>query len=170
MNLDLKHIPWLGTCKGDFAPTTNVVFKSYTSVSKDWRSWCRRVLTHPPFMDILQMVHLVHTMLVFSGLDISKDSESLLSLFYRWNPTTYTFFTGCQEVSPSLEDVYEILKLPLFGDGVVANISLSPDKAKAENFVEDAVKKILKKPVLKAARKRKDSSKEVSEDTSKINP
>ena len=48
----------------------------------------------------------------------------------------------------------------------VANISLSPNEAKAENFLEDAVKKILKKPVLKATRKRKASSKEVPEDTS----
>lgn len=45
MDLDQKHIPRLGTCKGDFASTTNMVFKSHTSVSKGWRSWCRMVLT-----------------------------------------------------------------------------------------------------------------------------
>jgi len=44
MDLDLKHIPRLGTCRGDFAPTTDVVFKSQPSISKGWRSWCRRVL------------------------------------------------------------------------------------------------------------------------------
>ena len=53
MDLEFKHIHWLGTCRRDFAPTTNVVFKSHTSISKRWRSWCKRVLTHPPFMDIL---------------------------------------------------------------------------------------------------------------------
>ena len=53
MDLELKYIPRLGTCKGDFAPTIDVVFKSHTSVSRGWRSWCRRVLAHPPFMDIL---------------------------------------------------------------------------------------------------------------------
>lgn len=79
-DLELKHIPRLDTCRGDFAPTIVVIFKSHTSISKDWRSWCRRVLTHPHFMDILQKVHLVHTMLVFSGLDINKDNESLFSL------------------------------------------------------------------------------------------
>ena len=46
MDQDLKHIPRLGTYRGDFAPTTNVVFKSHTLVSKGWRSWCQRVLTH----------------------------------------------------------------------------------------------------------------------------
>ena len=97
---------------------------------------------------------------------LAKDSESLISLFYRWNLTTHTFFKGCQKVSPSLEDVYKILKLHLLRDVEVANISLSPNEAKAENFLEDAVKKILKKPVLKATRKRKASSKEVPEDTS----
>ena len=89
-----------------------------------------------------------------------------LSLLYRWNSTTHTFFTGCQEVSLSLEDVYEILRLPLFGDGVVANISLSPDEAKAVKFIEVAVKKTLKKLVLKAVRKRKAPSEEVPKNTS----
>ena len=84
------------------------------------------MLTHPPFVEILQKVHLEHTVLAFSNLDISNDSESLLSLLYRRNSTTHNLFTGCQEVSPSLEDVYEILQLPLFSDGEVANISLSP--------------------------------------------
>ena len=112
-------------------------------------------------MDILQRVHLVHTVLVFSSLDINKDSESLLSLLYRWNSTTYTFFIGCQEVSPSLKNVYEMLRLPLFGDGEVTNISLSPDEAKAIKF-QDAIKKL----VLKAERKGKAPNKEVLEDTS----
>ena len=106
MDLDLKHIPWLDTCTGDFAPTTDVVFKYHTSVSRVWRSWCRKVLTHPPFMDILQKVRLEHTVLAFSNLDINKDSESLLSLLCQWNSNTYTFFTGCQVVSPSVEDDY----------------------------------------------------------------
>ena len=117
-------------------------------------------------MDILQKVHLVHTVLVFSGLEISKDSESLLSLLYRWNSTTHTFFIGCQEVSPSLKDVYEILRLPLFEDGEVVNISLSPDEAKAVKFLEGAMKKTLKKLVLKAVRKGKAPSEEAPEDTS----
>ena len=60
-----------------------------------------------------------------SGLDINNDSENLLSLLYRWNFFTHTFSTGCQEISPSLEDVYEILRLPSFGDGEVANIFVS---------------------------------------------
>ena len=33
-------------------------------------------------MDILQKVQLVHIVLVFFGLDISQDSENLLSLLY----------------------------------------------------------------------------------------
>ena len=124
------------------------------------------VLAHPLFMDNLQRVKLVNTILMFSSLEISKDNESLLSLLYRWNPTSHTFFTGCQEISPSLEDVYEILRLPLFGDSEVINISLYPDESKAVKFLENAVKKTLKKPVLKAARKGKASSEEVPEDTS----
>ena len=34
MDLELKHIPRLSTCKGDFTPTIDVVFKSHTSISK----------------------------------------------------------------------------------------------------------------------------------------
>ena len=96
---------------------------------------------------------------MFSNLEISKDSESLLSLLYQWNSVTHTFFIGCQEISLSLEDAYEILRIPLFGDGEVVNISLSPDESKAMKFLEDAVKKTLRKPVLKAARKGKAPSK-----------
>ena len=103
------------------------------------------------------------TILLFSSLEISKDSESLLSLLYRWNSTTHTLFIGCQEISPSLEDVYEKLRLPLFGDGEVVNISLSPSESKVMKFL---VKKNLKKPVLKAARKGKASSEEVPVDIS----
>ena len=116
-------------------------------------------------MDILHSVKLVETVLVFSNLEINKDSESLLSLLYRWNSITHTFFIGCQEISLSLEDVYEILRLPLFGDGEV-NISLSLDESKVVKFLKDTVKKNLKKLVLKAARKGKASSEEVPEDTS----
>ena len=108
----------------------------------------------------------MHTVLVFSGLDISKDSESLLSLLYWWNSITYTFFIGCQEVSSSLEDVYEILRLPLFGNGEVANIFLSLDEARAVKFLEDVIKKTLKKLVMKAVRKGKAPSGELPEDTS----
>lgn len=92
-------------------------------------------------MDILQKVHPVHTMLVFSSSNISKDSENLLSLLYQWNSTTLTFFTECQEVSPSLEVVYEILKLPLFGDEEVVNIALSPDEAKVVKFSKENLEK-----------------------------
>ena len=110
-------------------------------------------------------MHLVHTVLVFFGLNISKDGERLLALLYRWNSTTHTFFTGYQEVSPSLEDVHEILRLPLFGDGEVANIFLSLDEAKAIKFLKDVVKKTLKKLTLKPARKGKAPNEEVLEDT-----
>ena len=90
----------------------------------------------------------------------------MLSLLYSWNFVTRTFFTGCQEISISLEEVYEILRLPLFGDGEVVNISLSPDESKAVKFLEDAVKKTLKKLVLKAARKGKAPKNEILEDIS----
>ena len=101
-------------------------------------------------MDILQRVKLVETVHVFSNLEICKDSERPFSLLYWWNSTTHTFFIASQEISPSLEDVYEILRLPLFIDGKVVNISLSPNESKAVKFLKDAVKKTLKKPVLKA--------------------
>ena len=58
------------------------------------------------------------------------------------------------------------MRLPLFGDREVANISLSPDEAKVVKFHEDAVKKNLMKPILKATRKGKAPSEEVPEDTS----
>ena len=38
MDLELKHIPRLDTCRGNFAPTIDVVFKSHTSVCRGWRS------------------------------------------------------------------------------------------------------------------------------------
>ena len=53
----------------------------------------------------------------------------------------------------------------MFGDGEVVNISLSPDESKVVKFLEDAVKKTLKKPTLKAVRKGKAPIKEVLEDT-----
>ena len=120
----------------------------------------------PSFHEYLAKVHLMHIVLLFSGLDISKDSESLLSLLYQCNFITHTFFIGCQEVSPSLKDVYEILRLPLFGNGEVANIFLSLNEAKVVKFLEDAVKKTLKKTTLKAVRKGKAPSGEVPKDTS----
>lgn len=101
----------------------------------------------------------MNTILVFSNLEINKDNESLLSLLYQWNPTTHTFFTRCQEISPSLEDVYEILRLPLFGVGEVVNIRLSLDKYKFVKFLKDVVNKTLKKSVLKAVRRGKPQAK-----------
>ena len=54
----------------------------------------------------------------------------------------------------------------MFGDGEVVNISLSHNEAKAVKFLEDAMKKTLKKPVLKAVRKWKTPNEKVQEDTS----
>ena len=48
----------------------------------------------------------------------------------------------------------------------MVSISLFPDESKTVKFLEDAVKKTLKKPVLKVARKGKAPSEEVPEDTS----
>ena len=53
----------------------------------------------------------------------------------------------------------------MFRDGEVVNISLSLDKSKAVKFLEEAVKKTLKKSVLKAAKKGKAPSDEIPEDT-----
>ena len=53
----------------------------------------------------------------------------------------------------------------MFGDGEVVNISLSPNESKVMKFLEDAMKRILKKPVLKAVRKGKAPNEEVLEDT-----
>ena len=53
----------------------------------------------------------------------------------------------------------------MFGDGEVANISLSLDEAKVVKFLKDAVQKTLKKQILKAARKRKAPSNKMPEDT-----
>ena len=51
-------------------------------------------------------------------------------------------------------------------DGKVINIPLSFNESKAVKFLKDAVKKTLKKTVLKAARKGKAPSEEVPKDTS----
>ena len=48
----------------------------------------------------------------------------------------------------------------------MVNISLSLDESKAVKYLEDAVKKNLKKPVLKVARKGKAPNEEVLEDAS----
>jgi len=52
----------------------------------------------------------------------------------------------------------------LFGDEDVANIPLSSEEAKIVKFLEDAVKKTLKKPILITARKGKAPSEELLED------
>ena len=85
----------------------------------------------------------MNTILVLSRLDINKDIRGLFSLSYQWN-STHTFFTRCQEVSPTLEDFYEILRLPLLGEGDVVNIPLNSEETKIVKFLEDAVKKTLK--------------------------
>ena len=58
------------------------------------------------------------------------------------------------------------MRLPLFGHGEVVNISLSFDESKAVKFLEDAIEKTLKKPILKAARREKAPNEEVLEDAS----
>ena len=90
--------------------------------------------------------------------------DSFLSYIGRI-PLLTPSLQGVKKPLPSFKDVYEILRLPLFRDGEVANISLSLDEAKVVRFLEDAVKKTLKKPILKATSKRKALSDEVPKDT-----
>ncbi|KAJ1394090.1 CHD3-type chromatin-remodeling factor PICKLE [Sesbania bispinosa] len=64
---------------------------------------------------------------------IFKRVEDLNCVIQRWSSTTHTFFTAWGEFAPTLEDVYVLLKLPLFGDYDITSSPIDShilDKAK----------------------------------------
>ena len=83
MDINLKQISRLAISRGDFSPIVDVVFKSHTSTSKGWKSWCTSILKNPTYLAMLQQVQLFETVLAFSTLDISKYASGLIPLLYR---------------------------------------------------------------------------------------
>ncbi|KAJ1378776.1 Aminotransferase-like, plant mobile domain [Sesbania bispinosa] len=57
-------------------------------------------------------------------LGVFRKVDDLEYLVQRWSHTTHTFYTAWGEFTPTLEDVYVLLKLPMFGDCDISNISV----------------------------------------------
>ena len=121
MDIDLKQIPRVVVSRGDFALVLMLFSNLILQLLKDGKVGAS-ILKNPTYMSKLQQVQLFETILAFSTLDISKDASGLMPLLCCWNSQAHTFFTHCGEIAPSLENVVEILRLPLFGDNDVSNI------------------------------------------------
>ncbi|PQQ03683.1 uncharacterized protein Pyn_40619 [Prunus yedoensis var. nudiflora] len=102
-------------------PAVPLFFQYPCGTSKGWSEWVDRELRDPSTRDVL------------SPWDIHVEAKMLRHVVRRWSTETHTFVCSWGEFTPTLEDVANILHLPLCGSQDPFHITLSPeDKLKLE--------------------------------------
>ncbi|KAJ1395018.1 Aminotransferase-like, plant mobile domain [Sesbania bispinosa] len=110
---------------GEF-PWSTIHFMTQTTSTGCWLEWIDHVFANDaPFMDILSEVGVANTIRMSSCLGTLRRSEDLNCLVQRWSHTTHTIFTSWGEITPTLEDVHVLMKLPLFGDYDISSVPIS---------------------------------------------
>ncbi|KAJ1419767.1 Aminotransferase-like, plant mobile domain [Sesbania bispinosa] len=106
-------------------PWSPILFSTRSTFTGCWAEWVDHVFSNDaPFVDILNKVGIADAIKLSPRLGIFRKVDDLEYLVQRWSHTTHTFYTAWGEFTPTLEDVYVLLKLPMFGDCDISNISV----------------------------------------------
>ncbi|KAF4377904.1 hypothetical protein F8388_018505 [Cannabis sativa] len=90
-----------------------VEYRSRSGVTQGWKRWISCVATR--FSTPLSSAKILSPMLASSDLEIYRVKSSLDQLVSYWSKATHTFIVNWGEFTITLEDVYALLLLPIFG-------------------------------------------------------
>ncbi|KAF7822073.1 Aminotransferase-like mobile domain containing protein [Senna tora] len=77
----------------------------------------------------------------FPKFHVKRNEDDLGFLIQRWSPNSHTFFASLGELSPTLEDVHELLRLPSFGNFDIVSQSLPSTVVDVANSLKEELRK-----------------------------
>ncbi|PQP93506.1 uncharacterized protein Pyn_29656 [Prunus yedoensis var. nudiflora] len=114
-------------------PAVPLFFQYPCGTSKGWSEWVGRELRDPSTRDILSRAGVLDAVFLSRAWDIHVEAKMLRHVVRRWSTETHTFVCSWGEFTPTLEDVANILHLPLCSSQDPFHITLTPeDKLKLE--------------------------------------
>ncbi|PQP91549.1 uncharacterized protein Pyn_07606 [Prunus yedoensis var. nudiflora] len=111
--------------KGLF-PAVPLFFQHPCSISKSWSEWVDRELLDPSTCDILHRAQVLEAIFLSKLWDIHIEARMLRHVVRRWSKATHTFVCSWGEFTPTLEDVANIVRLPVCGNRSPFDIALTP--------------------------------------------
>ncbi|CAL8088341.1 unnamed protein product [Prunus armeniaca] len=97
-------------------------------ISKGWSEWVDRELRDPSTCNILRRAQVLDAIFLSKLWDIHIEAKMLRHVVRRWSTATYTFVCSWGEFTPTLEDVANISRLPVYGDRSPFGIALTPEE------------------------------------------
>ncbi|KAK9906290.1 hypothetical protein M0R45_002625 [Rubus argutus] len=92
-----------------------ICFQHFSKAATGWSEWVNSELEFKSKKTIVE-TGLAVPLLLSSFCEIFKDDIFLRHVVRRWSPQTHTFVCSWGEFTPTLEDVYNIMRLPITGD------------------------------------------------------
>ena len=124
-------IPNLDICKGS-SLLVPILFEFGSSTSLGWKEWVDMELFDVGFMTALQQAGVLKAIISSQCLSNYRDFFNLHHLVCRWCSANHTFFLSCYDITVILEDVANLLLLPILGDMNLNDIELSAKEEAVE--------------------------------------
>lgn len=115
--------------KGLF-PAVPLFFQYPCGITKGWSEWVESELANPVSLDILRRTEVLDAIFLSRKYEIHLEVELLRHVVRRWSTDTHTFICSWGEFTPTLEDVVNLLHLPVSGNQDPFNILLSAEDKK----------------------------------------
>ena len=93
-----------------------ILFKFGSSTTLGWKEWVDKELFDEGFMEVLHRADVLKAIISLRYLSNYRDLFNLCHLVRRWCTATHTFFLSCDEITVTLEDMANLLLLPILGD------------------------------------------------------
>ena len=81
-----------------------------------WVDWIDEKLVYNEFVKVLQEAKVFEAIVILRGLNMYRDVAGTCHLVRRWCPATHTLFLAWGEFTVTIEDVANLLMLPILGD------------------------------------------------------
>ncbi|GMY23504.1 hypothetical protein FCV25MIE_18745 [Fagus crenata] len=81
-----------------------------------WADWIDKELVDNEFVEVLQEAEVFEAIVISWGLNMYCDVVGTRHLVRKWCLATHTFFLACGEFTVTIEDVANLLMLPILGD------------------------------------------------------
>ncbi|XP_024190029.1 uncharacterized protein LOC112193995 [Rosa chinensis] len=135
IDVSLEQISRLLIERGDY-PAVPINFEYPCGLVTGWPQWVDYELGDEAARIRLSEAAALSSVFISARCDINRDVESLRHVVRRWNPHTHTFVYEWGEFTPTLEDVLNIMRLPITGS--VNPLGFDFDSEKLQVLVEGA--------------------------------
>ncbi|XP_021826614.1 uncharacterized protein LOC110767396 isoform X2 [Prunus avium] len=126
--------------EGGLFPAVPVFFQYPCGITGGWSEWVEHELEDPINRDTLRKAAVLDAIFVSERCEIHLEVQLLRHVIRRWSSETHTFICSWGEFTPTLEDVVNILHLPIVGNQDPFNIILdAKDKERLEILKKGAM-------------------------------